>query len=63
MVPKENKIHAYIGEIKSTDATRYEFGPSYKLPSIPMFFSIGLTKYKVDDPVIANTVHIMKPSL
>ena len=32
-------------------------GPSINDPSIPITFRAGLTKYKVDDPVTAKTVH------
>ena len=47
----------------ATAKMRYEAGPSIMLPSIPNCFKIGRTKYKLDDPVIPNTVHAIAPSL
>ena len=43
--------------------TLYELGPSRHDPSMPIFLRTGRTKTSVDDPVMANTVHITAASL
>lgn len=52
-----------MGDINSTDATRYELGPSTIEPSKPIRFNTGRTKYNVDEPVIPNIVHIINASV
>jgi hypothetical protein len=48
-----------MGVIMTREHIRYDHGPSLILPFRPNpFETAGLTKIIVDEPVIANTVHI-----
>lgn len=63
IVPIQSNVNAYIGDIHNIDITRYELGPSIRVPSIPNIdFKHGLNTNIVKLPVVPNIIHAIDAS-